>query len=52
MRASHDQAKAALHQSETSQRGLLNERYQKGAEMLGSKDLCVRSGFEFMTGKL
>ena len=42
--ASHDQAKAALRQAETSQRGLLNERYQKGAEMLGSEVLAVRLG--------
>ena len=31
-------------QAKTSQRGLLNERYQKGAEMLGSKVLAVRLG--------
>ena len=31
-------------QAETAQRGLLNERYQKGAEMLGSKVLSVRLG--------
>ena len=43
-RSSQDQAKAALHQAETSQRGLLNERYQKGAEMLGSEVLSVRLG--------
>ena len=34
----------ASRQSKTSQRGLLNERYQKGAEMLGSKVLSVRLG--------
>ena len=43
-RSSQDQAKAALHQAETSQRGLLNERYQKGAEMIGSEILAVRLG--------
>lgn len=43
-RSSQDQAKAALKQAETSQRGLLNERYQKGAEMLGSEVLSVRVG--------
>ena len=37
-------SKVAEHQSETAQRGLLNERYQKGAEMLGSKELSVRLG--------
>ena len=34
----------AERQSETAQRGLLNERYQKGAEMLGSEALSVRFG--------
>ena len=34
----------AARQVETTQRGLLNERYQKGAEMLGSKALSVRLG--------
>lgn len=34
----------ASHQADTSQRGLLNERYQKGAEMLGSEVLSVRLG--------
>ena len=38
------QAKAALHQAETSHRSLLNERYHKGAEMLGSDILSVRLG--------
>ena len=42
--SSLDQAKAAQDQAKTSQRGLLNERYQKGAEMLGSKVLSVRLG--------
>lgn len=31
-------------QVETAQRSLLNERFQKGAEMLGSEDLSVRLG--------
>ena len=35
----------ALHkQSNTAQSNLLNERYQKGVEMLGSEDLSVRFG--------
>ena len=34
----------ASRQAEISQRGLLNERYQKGAEMLGSEVLAVRLG--------
>ena len=37
-------SKVAERQSETAQRGLLNERYQKGAEMLGSAVLSVRLG--------
>ena len=35
-------SKVAERQAETAQRGLLNERYQKGAEMLGSDVLTVR----------
>ena len=38
------QAATAQRQSETAQHGLLNERYQKGAEMLGSEVLAVRLG--------
>ena len=38
------QANAALRQSEVAQQGLLNERYQKGAEMLGNEVLAVRLG--------
>ena len=34
----------AERQSATAQQGLLNERYQKGAEMLGSDVLSVRLG--------
>ena len=34
----------AARQAETAQRGLLNERYQKGAEMLDSAVLSVRLG--------
>ena len=34
----------AQRQAETAQRSLLNERYQKGAEMLGSEMLPVRLG--------
>ena len=34
----------ASRQAKTSQRGLLNERYQKGTEMLGSEVLSVRLG--------
>lgn len=38
------QTAVAQRQAETAQRGLLNERLQKGAEMLGSEDLSVRLG--------
>ena len=33
-----------VRQVDTAQRGLLNERFQKGAEMLGSENLSVRLG--------
>ena len=36
------QSRAALEQSKTAQSHLLNERYQKGVEMLGSEMLAVR----------
>ena len=38
------QADAAQRQADTAQQELLNERYQKGAEMLGSNFLSVRLG--------
>ncbi len=38
------QAKTANRQAETSERGVRNERYQKGAEMLGSDTLATRLG--------
>ena len=38
------QAAAAQRQADTSQQGLLNERYQRGSEMLGSEILSVRLG--------
>ena len=38
------QANAAQRQAETTQQSLLHERYQRGAEMLGSQDLTVRLG--------
>ena len=37
-------SRVAEQQATTSQEGLLNERYQKGAEMLGSEVLSVRMG--------
>lgn len=45
-------AKAAEVQADTSQRGLLNERYQRSAEMLGSKVMAVRLGGIFALHRL
>ena len=42
--AARRQAETALEQAETAQQSLLNERYQQGAEMLGSPVLSVRLG--------
>ena len=42
----------AERQSETAQRSLLNERYQKGAEMLGSEVLSVRLGGIYALARL
>ena len=42
--ATHKQSEAALEQSGTAQSDLLNERYQKGVDMLGSEDSSVRLG--------
>ena len=42
----------AERQAETVHRGLLNERYQKGAEMLGSKVLAVRLGGIYALARL
>ena len=38
------QARAAHRQSELAEQGLLNDRFQKGAEMLGHRDGAVRIG--------
>ena len=38
------QASSAQRQTTTGQQGLLNERYQKAAEMLGNENLFVRLG--------
>ena len=43
-RVAERQANAAHRQVEAAQQGVLNERYQQGAEMLGSKELSVRLG--------
>ena len=42
----------ADRQAETAQHGLLNERYQKGAEMLGSVVLSVRLGGIYALARL
>ena len=42
----------AERQAKTAQRGLLNERYQKGAEMLGSDILSVRLGGLYALARL
>ena len=42
----------ADRQSKTAQRGLQNERYQKGAEMLGSAVLSVRLGGIYALARL
>ena len=42
----------ASRQATTAQLGLLNERYQKGAEMLGSSVLTVRLGGIYALGRL
>ena len=43
-KAAEKQAETTQIQADTAQRSLLNERYQKGAEMLGSNVLTVRLG--------
>ena len=42
--AAQRQSEAALQQAETAHQSLLNERFQRSAEMLGSNDLSVRIG--------
>ena len=42
--AAQQQAIVSQQQADLAQRGLLNERYQKGAEMLGSDVLSVQMG--------
>ena len=45
-------SKVAERQADTAQRGLLNDRYQKGAEMLGSEVLSVRLGGIYALARL
>ena len=51
-KAAHQQVDTSQNQVATSQRSLLNERYQKGAEMLGSEVLSVRIGGIFALARL
>ena len=44
IKVAQEQADAAQRQAFTAQEGLANDRYQKGAEMLGSDVLSVRVG--------
>ena len=46
------QAIASQRQAETAQHSLLNERYQKGAEMMGSEVLSVRLGGIYALARL
>ena len=46
------QSETSQRQAETAQRSLLNERYQKGAEMLGSTVLSVRLGGIYALSRL
>ena len=50
--AAQRQAETALEQTDTAQRSLLNERYQRGAEMLGSAVLSVRMGGIYALARL
>ena len=52
IRVADRQVKAAHRQVDTSQRSLLNEQYQKGAEMLGSGVLSVRLGGIYALARL
>ena len=51
-KAAQEQVATLQRQAETAQRGLLNERYQKGAEMLGSGVLSVRLGGIYALARL
>ena len=51
-KAAQEQVATSQRQVETAQRSLLNERYQKGAEMLGSDILSVRLGGIYALARL
>ena len=50
--AAQSQSETALRQAETAQQSLLNERYQRGAEMLASSVLAVRMGGIYALNRL
>ena len=51
-RIAERQSLASQHQADTAQQSLLNERYERGAEMLGSEVLSVRMGGIFALQRL
>ena len=50
--AAQRQVETAFVQAETTRQSLLNERYQRGAEMLGSRVLSVRMGGIYALNRL
>ena len=50
--AAQEQVKTALDQVRTSQQSLLNDRYQRGAQMLGDESLPVRLGGIYALNRL
>lgn len=52
VQTSQQQVRSAQRQADTAYQGLLNERYQKGAEMLGSNTLAVRLAGIYALGQL
>ena len=51
-KTAQQQVETSQRQAETAQRSLLNEQYQKGAEMLGSDILSVRLGGIYTLARL
>ncbi len=51
-RAAQEQANSANEQTDTAQQGLLHDRYQRGAQMLGDEVLAVRMGGVFVLMRL
>ena len=52
VKTSQQQVETSQRQAETAEKGLLNERYQRGAEMLGSEVLSVRLGGIYALARL